>query len=632
MVEIFGARGQDLSYPEMKWWTDLMQVAGINFHIPHSFNPRAPYDTDCPPYFYNDGFEPRWPLYRVYADYTSRLSLMLTGGRHVCPVALLYLGNSYHVGKAIPPEPMTTAMQDALFDCDWVPYDAFEETMEIEGRELTLHRERYSILVVPPVEVIPYPTLAKVRMYFEAGGTVVGYGFLPTQSATLGKTSTDIAALRASIWGAPQPGLEVCRTSPAGGRAYLLPERTTPEEIAQVFTDDAGVHPTLEVLEGDTGHWLHVLHRFKSGCDVFFVSNLNLGGGTRKFRLRVTAKGYPEVWDAMRNEISTVPYVRSGSTVELELALEELESALIVFAPEARTLPIRGVAKVATASVTIPLIRKPLPAEVPMPDVEEPADVAALSDCAWVWYPEGNPRASAPPGTRYFRKTVVVPPDRKVTRARWIGTADNDFALFVNGQAAGKSDGSPENWRRLKTIEVTEHVRSGSNLLAVAATNTLDTANPAGLIGKLVVELTEGDTLSIPVDASWKASPREEEGWATAAFQDTSWSTAQRLVDFGGSPWGRLGGRRLTLSPVKPDPFLGESEVPARLLRPGRRVYLEMGPPQPEGAARVTVNGHDAGGVIGAPYRLEIGRYLHPGTNRVLLEPFAPAWARLAFD
>ena len=75
MVEIFGARGQDLTYPEMKWWTDLMHVAGINFHIPHSFNPRSPYDRDCPPYFYNSGYEPRWPLYRVYADYTSRLSL-----------------------------------------------------------------------------------------------------------------------------------------------------------------------------------------------------------------------------------------------------------------------------------------------------------------------------------------------------------------------------------------------------------------------------------------------------------------------------------------------------------------------------------------------------------------------------
>ena len=94
MVEIFGDRGQDLTYPEMKWWADHMQVSGINFLIPHSFNPRSPYDTDCPPYFYNGGFEPRWPLYRVFANYASRLSLMLTGGRHVCPVAMLLMGQS----------------------------------------------------------------------------------------------------------------------------------------------------------------------------------------------------------------------------------------------------------------------------------------------------------------------------------------------------------------------------------------------------------------------------------------------------------------------------------------------------------------------------------------------------------
>ena len=82
MCEIFGGYNQNLTYPEMKWLTDQHQVRGINFLIPHSFNPKAPYDKDYPPYFYNDGHEPRWPLYRVWADYTSRLSLMLTGGRH----------------------------------------------------------------------------------------------------------------------------------------------------------------------------------------------------------------------------------------------------------------------------------------------------------------------------------------------------------------------------------------------------------------------------------------------------------------------------------------------------------------------------------------------------------------------
>ena len=176
MVEIFGARGQDLTYPEMKWWADHMQVSGVNFLIPHSFNPRAPYDNDCPPYFYNGGFEPRWPLYRVWADYVARLSLMLTGGRHVCPVAILFSGNLGQVGKAVPPEGLTTALQDAQFDCDWLPMEVFERDAVIKPRpvvagdepaEIELHGERYQVLVVPPVEAIPYATLAKAKEFFD---------------------------------------------------------------------------------------------------------------------------------------------------------------------------------------------------------------------------------------------------------------------------------------------------------------------------------------------------------------------------------------------------------------------------------------------------------------------------------
>ena len=89
----------------MKWWADHMQVSGVNFLIPHSFNPRAPYDNDCPPYFYNGGYEPRWPLYRVLADYTCRLSLMLTRRAARLPGGLaLESATPVGVGKAVMPE------------------------------------------------------------------------------------------------------------------------------------------------------------------------------------------------------------------------------------------------------------------------------------------------------------------------------------------------------------------------------------------------------------------------------------------------------------------------------------------------------------------------------------------------
>ena len=343
MVEIFGARGQDLTYREMKWWADHMQVSGINFLIPHSFNPRAPYDRDCPPYFYNGGYEPRWPLYRVFADYSCRLSLLLSGGRHVCPVALLFSGNTLGVGKAIMPEALSETLQDANYDCDWLPMSVFQQDTVLDGRAVHLHQERYRVLVVPPVEVIPYETLAKAKEFFEQGGIVLGYGFLPSKSGTLGHTGAEIAALVEAIWGRqPQPGRTACKASPRGGRSYFLSQQPSVDEIKAVLSVDAQVHSTLEVTEGVTDNWLHVLHRQKARRDVFLVCNQNHQGESRRFRFRITARGEPECWDAVRGEITALPCRRlREDQVEIALTLEPLESVLIVFQATKLDRPLR---------------------------------------------------------------------------------------------------------------------------------------------------------------------------------------------------------------------------------------------------------------------------------------------------
>jgi hypothetical protein len=373
-----------------------------NFLVPHSFNPRSPRDTDCPPYFYNNGFEPRWPLYRVFADYTSRLSVMLTGGRHVAPVALVTPGQSAHVGRRITVEQVSENLQDARYDCDWIPYEVFENDMKIAGKELKLRNESYRILFLPAVEVIPYATLVKAKKFFDNGGVVVAHGFLPTKSATLGKMSGDIAAVREAIWGLAKPGFTVSRTSAAGGRSNLLPENPAPEQLQQVLAADAGIHPTLEVIEGRTDRWIHVLHRVKAGCDVFFIANQNHLGEPRRFTFRITAGGAPECWDAMRNEITAVPFKRDGTQVELSLTMEPNESVLLVFQPSKRPLPMRLESSAVTLRTTIPLVREPSPPQT-VPGLETAATPAHLFEgCSWVWFPEGNPAQNAPAATRYF--------------------------------------------------------------------------------------------------------------------------------------------------------------------------------------------------------------------------------------
>jgi hypothetical protein len=623
MVEIFGARGQDLSYPEMKWWTDAMHVAGVNFLIPHSFNPRSPFDSDCPPYFYNSGFEPRWPLYRVFADYTSRLSVLLSGGRHVAPVALVTLGQSAHVGKRITVEQVSESLQDALYDCDWIPYEVLENDITLAGKNLKLRNESYRVLFLPAVEVIPYPVLAKAKAFFDQGGVVVTHGFLPTKSANLDKTGTDIAQLCAAIWGPAQPGLQVCKQTAAGGRSYLLPEKPSPEQLQQVLAGDAGIHPSLEVVTGKTDHWLHVLHRVKAGRDVFFIANQNHLGDPRPFRFRIKAAGEPECWDAMRNEISAIDYRRiDKNTVEIDTILEPSESLLLVFQAKRRPLPMRLTNSTQPTRQPILLTREPLPA----PAIPE---ASAWDRCSWVWYPEGSPAKTAPAGVCCLRGTVSLPADLKIKAARFMLSADNEFSLWVNGQPAGSRTGDADGWKIPKTIEIASLLKPGVNHLAILGNNLsgVTAANPAGVIGHYVIEPETGAPIAGGIDGTWKAMNREAPGWHAAEFDDSAWPTAMVVARHGDAPWGRLD--NINASPVKADPFLGNCEIPADLDLLKSRVYLEVEGLTPEAAAHVKVNGQFAGGFIGRPLRLEITRVLRAGANSVRIEPFAPASAKL---
>lgn len=595
MCEIFGAYGQNITYPQMKWLLDWEQVNGVNFMIPHSFNPKAPNDTDCPPYFYADDAEPRWPLYRVWADYSNRLSLMLTGGRHVCPVAFLFCGNSVHVGKITSPENMTTAMQDALYDCDWLPYEVFEGKSAIANKTISLYDEKYRVLIVPPVEAIPYATLVKAKEFFDNGGIVIGYDFLPSKSATIGHTSAEMASITEAIWGSGKSGLDVCKTSNGGGRSYFLPATVTPEDFQRVMTD-ADVVPALTVIRGETSHWLHVLHRVKSGRDVFFVANQNHEGKARDFLLRLGAKGVPERWDAMRNEITAIPYKRiNAGEVEFSLTFQPSESALIVFQPKSVAKPMPNVAKAA-----VPVVRDRVVVRTATKEA-----TLGLNDCKWVWYPEGNPRESAPPGVRWFKKEIVLP-QRRVKSAKFLVTADNELILRVNGVQAAATSG--ENaWRTPITVDITKLLKTGTNVLTIEANNLDVKPNPAGLVGILRVEFAAGKPMVEKIDASWQASNDSK-----------TWTSAKVIADYGDSPWG---GKSTAVR--KADPFKGHCLLPKKFAA----AYLQMADVT-EGAS-IKVNGKFAGGMIGAPYRLNVTSLVKQGVNTFEIEPYAPKSVRL---
>jgi hypothetical protein len=618
LCEIFGGYGQELNYSEMKWLADQHQVRGLNFMVPHSFNPKAPNDTDYPPYFYMEG-EPRFPLYRVWADYNARLSTLLTGGRHVCPVALLFCGNSMFAGKADTPDDMAAALQDALLDNDWLPYDAFEDGCRIEDKRLKLHEEQYRVLVVPPVEVIPYKTLAKAKEFFDAGGVVVGYGIRPSESATLGRSSRDIEKLAKAIWGENDgnPGLTAKKTNRRGGRSYFLPAKPTAAQLRAALIGDGGIHPTMEVIAGQTDDWVHVLHRVKAGRDIFFIVNQNYDGSPRQLKFRAAASGEPQRWDAMRNQIAPLSYQRiDAHTIEFVLTLQPSESTLIVFGRESAGRPVAPV-----PAATMPIARSN---STQGATEQVPSDYFLKFDGAsWVWYPEAQPQVDVPGSTRYFRQTIQISDGQGVKRANMILAANDSFTLYLDGReiARGKGHATPME------IDLARYLTPGKHVLAIAAANgpSAGEHNAAGLIGAWRIGYETGWPVGGRLDKTCKTATEVPANWTSPDFDDSGWPAVREIARYGQGPWGRL--PRTTRSPVVADPFVGTCTL-KEFDRSKCRAFVEMDN-LPDQSAAVTVNGQYAGGTIGQPCRVEITAQLKPGENTIEIQPLAPKAARV---
>ena len=167
----------------------------------------------------------------------------------------------------------------------------------------------------------------------------------------------------------------------------------------------------------------------------------------------------------------------------------------------------------------------------------------SFDGCNWIWFPEGNPAQDAPAEKRYFRRTFVVPQGKTIKSAKLRASADNQFYAWLNGKSIGASDkGNNIEWQTGKQFDnVIGKLAPGTNVLAIMAENIASPgANPAGLIVRLEIVFTDGESLKLISDGEWRVAKNSTDGWDKTGFDESGWEKAMVIGKHGDGPWGQI--------------------------------------------------------------------------------------------
>jgi alpha-L-rhamnosidase len=202
---------------------------------------------------------------------------------------------------------------------------------------------------------------------------------------------------------------------------------------------------------------------------------------------------------------------------------------------------------------------------------------------SWIQYPGAQPQ----PGGVYqssLLKSVVLPTGPTITNAIFALYADNSCGVYVNGQAATNL---ALRWEATAQVNVTAMLHAGTNVLALAATNS--DAQPASVIGQLVVQFASGSISNIPVDTTWKAAQQPPAGWTATNFNDSAWPNAASIS---GTPWGTPSLNDIARVPV---PYLRKDFIVAQTVT-NATVYVTA-----LGAYELHLNGQKVGNDVLTP-------------------------------
>jgi hypothetical protein len=250
---------------------------------------------------------PYWEHLGVFLKYFERLSNLLSQGRFVSDVAVMYPVAPFEAGLGGEKATQTAfdsarALMAAGVNFEFLDADSLARASVRNGR-LETADSSYRALIFPAMDAVRWSSLQTARAFAQAGGLVLSVGSLPYASDRAGRDDPDLDALAAVAF--------------ANERRMAKPS-DLPAKILAAFPPDTRAETPVRSL-----------HRKVGPRDVSLVMD-----APRHAVVEFRAQGQAEWWDPWTGATHPLPVLgRTATGTQVEMPLEAYEAQIVVFTP-----------------------------------------------------------------------------------------------------------------------------------------------------------------------------------------------------------------------------------------------------------------------------------------------------------
>ncbi|HXS11145.1 MAG TPA: glycosyl hydrolase [Acidobacteriaceae bacterium] len=314
---------------KIKLAADELFTAGVNAIVYHGFAYRVP-DVPAPGWHpfsgiksgnYSSQFNeqnPLWPYFAQLNRYITRLQYLSQTGKIVAAIALYRDALTHGAEETPPTPPLNQAMMDAGYHYDHINEDSLLQSKVQNKILVTAGGTSYRAFVLPSIPFMSAQLARKIEAFASQGLPVFVSGELPLRANGFTPNDKDTRLVQQTVIRIRQsPNCHISADMP-----HLI------SQLARL------VKPNISFR----GKPLPFLQKMLGSSNMFFLRNSS--GETRRLDAEFEAEGNPELWDAWTGDVQGIPHQKlAAKKTAIQLELQPLSSALIVFSPEQNVSP-----------------------------------------------------------------------------------------------------------------------------------------------------------------------------------------------------------------------------------------------------------------------------------------------------